>query len=143
MVIIVLWLFFTRIVAVPHVGFSDEDEYRIYLEEGGAEEVENFFKRSADWPDKKNKELFLNISKHILEAAESLGVLKKDRRYGVFKDGIRSYYAMNLSEIWGEALIKEIIIGPKCFQNRFELTDFIRASGLDRSRVLVSKIPIR
>lgn len=50
---------------------------------------------------------------------------------------------MNLSEIWGEALIKEIIIGPKCFQNKNELTGFIRASGLDRTKVIVSKIPIR
>jgi len=50
---------------------------------------------------------------------------------------------MNLSEIWSETLIKEIIIGPKCFQNKKEFTDFIRASGLERTKVVVSKIPIR
>jgi len=126
-----------------HPGFSDEDEHRIYLEEGEAEEASNFFKKNVGWPDEKNKELFSNISKHILEAAESLEVLKKDKKYNVFNGGIRSYYSMNLSEIWGEALIKEIIIGPKCFQNKNELTGFISASGLDRTKVIVSKIPIR
>lgn len=126
-----------------HKGFSDEDEFRVYLEEGEAEEESSFYKRNTDCLDYKNKELFLNISKHILEAAESLEILKKNKKYGVFKDGIRSYYSMNLSEIWSEALIKEVIIGPKCFQNKKELINFIRANDLYGTKVSVSKIPIR
>ncbi|MHB9926019.1 DUF2971 domain-containing protein [Clostridium botulinum] len=123
-----------------HTGFSDENEFRIYLEEGKAEEESSFYKRNADHG---NKELFLNLSKCILEAAESLEILKKNKKYYVFKDGIRSYYSMNLSEIWSDALIKEIIIGPKCFQNKKELTNFIRANDLYGTKVSISKIPIR
>jgi hypothetical protein len=126
-----------------HLGFSDENEYRVYLEEGQAEADCYHFKSNAKIADVKINESMLNISNNIYTAAKTLNVLKKNKKYGVFNNGIKSYYAMNLSEIWGESLIKEIIIGPKCFQNKNELIDFIRDNGLNGTKVLVSKIPIR
>lgn len=126
-----------------HLGFSAEGEHRVYLEEGEAEETSQYLKRNAELFVTKNKELFFNISKHTYELAKSLQVLTTDKKYGVFVDTIRSYYSMNLSEIWSDTLITEIILGPKCFQNKNELKSFLKSCDLYKTKIEVSKVPLR
>lgn len=126
-----------------HLGFSDEREHRVYLEEGEAEEVSQYFKHSAELVGTTNKELFSNINKHTYELAKSLQVLRINKKYGVFGDTIRSYYSMNLSEIWSDTLITEIILGPKCFQNKKELKSFLKSCDLYKTKIEISKIPLR
>ncbi|WPC44276.1 DUF2971 domain-containing protein [Clostridium sp. JS66] len=126
-----------------HLGFSDEREHRVYLEEGEAEEVSQYYKRNAELVVATSKELFFNISKNTYELAKLLQVLKTNKKYGVFGDIIRSYYSMNLSEIWSDTLITEIILGPKCFQNKKELKSFLKSCGLYKTKIDVSKIPLR
>jgi hypothetical protein len=50
---------------------------------------------------------------------------------------------MNLEHMWGDAFIPEVIIGPKCYQNKRELTSFLKANGLYGTKVRISEIPIR
>ena len=59
------------------------------------------------------------------------------------KAGIRSYKNLCLDEIWGSGVIPEIIIGPQCVQNRNELQRFLKANGLEGTKVSISKVPIR
>lgn len=126
-----------------HFGFSSEKEHRIYLEDGEAENTSKYFKENAEIPIISDKELFLNISKHIYELAKSLQILANDKKYGLFQNSVRSYYSMNLSEIWSSVLIPEIILGPKCFQNKRELQYFTKSCGLDRTNIQISKVPLR
>lgn len=126
-----------------HFGFSSEKEHRIYLEDGEAEKTSKHFKEIVENQIISNKKLFLNISKNIYELAKSLGILTSDKKYGLFKNSIRSYYSMNLSEIWSSVLIPEIILGSKCFQNKRELQSFTKSCGLDRTNIQISKVPLR
>lgn len=126
-----------------HMGFASEGEHRIYLEDGQAESTSKYFKSIIDLPIINNKELIKNISKNILELASNVKVLKSDLRHGVFRDGIRSYYALYLEEIWSDTLINEIVLGPKCFQNKNELKSFLKQCGLLGTKISVSKIPLR
>lgn len=126
-----------------HYGFSSEKENRIYLEEGEAENTSKYFKEIAGTPIISDDELFLNISKHTYELAKSLQLLVNDKKYGLFKNHIRSYYSMNLTQIWSDVLIPEIILGPKCFQNKKELQHFAKSCSLERTKIQISKIPLR
>lgn len=126
-----------------HKGFASEKEHRIYLKEGEAEASAKFmtdlFKSAI--PD--NKELFKNLSSSITELASNFKVLETDIQHWVFKDGIRSYYALNLEEIWSDTLITEVVLGPKCYQNKKELKRFMKSNELYRTKISVSKIPLR
>lgn len=124
-----------------HVGFSDENEYRLILEDGQSEKMFKYFCRLAS--TENNRELFSNISKHIKEAAEQLNLCIKNKDYCVIGETIRSYYSMHLDEMWGDALIPEIVIGPKCYQNEKELLSFLKSNGLTNTKVVISEIPIR
>lgn len=126
-----------------HSGFSSEKEHRIYLEEGEAENSSKYFEENASNSIYSNDELLLNISKHIYELAQSLQLLVDNKRYALFKNHIRSYYPMNLTEIWSDVLIPEIILGPKCFQNKKELKRFAKACGLYRTKIHISNVPLR
>lgn len=124
-----------------HSGFSDENEYRLIFEEGQAEEMSEYMNRIASQTD--SVELFLNISRHIKEAVNELNLKQDNKCYCMIGKSIRSYYSMNLSHIWGDALIPEIIIGPRCYQNKKELLSFLKANGLHKTKVMISDIPIR
>jgi hypothetical protein len=140
-------IYYTTLAALKprfkHKGFDSEKEQRIYLKEGEAEATAKLMKDMMRSSDPNNGVLFKNISDHIIELATKLNILKCDKRHGVFKDAIRSYYALNLEEIWRDTLIPEIVLGPKCYQNKKELESFINACELYRTKVSVSKIPIR
>ena len=123
-----------------HEGYIDEHEYRLILKEGELESMASYYHEIAK---KDNDELFFNISKHMIEAASNLKLQKCDKEYGIFNGGIRSYYAMSLHKLWGDALIPEIIIGPKCYQNKAELKSFLVQNELSGTKLSVSNIPIR
>lgn len=59
------------------------------------------------------------------------------------KSGIRGYKDLCLEEIWGSGTIVEIILGPMCRQNCNELRRFLKANGLEGTKVSTSKVPIR
>lgn len=126
-----------------HIGFASEKENRIYLKDGEAEATARHMKDMMNSPVSNDRELFKNISNHIVELASKLNVLRKDIRHGVFKDGIRSYYALNLGAIWSDTLVPEVVLGPKCYQNKNELKSFMKSCELYRTKLSVSKIPIR
>lgn len=126
-----------------HNGFANEKEYRVYLKDGDAEATAKYMKEISDGPFAEDKELLKNVSNNITELATKLRILSRDIRYGVFNNGIRSYYALNLEEIWSDTLIPEVVLGPKCYQNKKELKSFIKSCDLYKTKVNVSKIPIR
>lgn len=124
-----------------HSGFSDENEYRILFEEGQAEAWSDYASKIA--PTTDSHELFVNITKHVKDAIKELNLQQIDKLHCIIGKSIRSYYSMNLNRIWGDALIPEIIIGPRCYQNKKELVSFLKANGLDKTKVKISGIPIR
>jgi len=126
-----------------HQGFASEKEFRIYLKEGEAESSSAFMRRSVDKVSTESKELFKNISNNIINLATELKVLQNNIKFHVFKDGIRSYYSLDLSSIWSDVLISEIVLGPKCYQNRKELKNFLKSCDLERTKISVSKVPFR
>lgn len=140
-------IFYTTLSALKpqykHQGFESEKEHRVYLKEGEAEASSEFMKNMISTVSPDNKELFKNISKNIFELAAELRVLKKNIQHQVFKDGIRSYYALNLEKIWSDVLIPEVVLGPKCYQNKKELKSFLKSCELVRTKISVSKIPLR
>jgi hypothetical protein len=99
-----------------HSGFSDENEYRLIFKEGQAEEMSEYMDRIASQTD--SVELFFNISRHIKEAINELNLKQDKKCYCMIGKSILSYYLMNFSHIWGDALIAEIIIRPRCYQNK-------------------------
>ena len=126
-----------------HQGFATEKEHRIYLKEGEAESSSSYMRSIINTVSSDSKVLFKNISNNISDLATELKVLQKDIKYHVFKDGIRSYYALNLERIWSDVLIPEVVLGPKCYQNKKELKNFMKSCDLQRTKVSISKIPLR
>ncbi|MGY5353562.1 DUF2971 domain-containing protein [Wenyingzhuangia sp. IMCC45467] len=126
-----------------HHGFESEKEYRIFLKEGEAEVSSKFMKSMIKNAPKKSKNLFKKLSENTIELADELNVLKSRKKYNTFKDGIRSYYSLNLSKLWSDVLIPEIVLGPKCFQNKKELKSFLKFCDLNKTKVTVSKVPLR
>lgn len=121
-------------------GFSSEKEYRLILEEGQGEIDANFYLRMAS---KFNKEEMKDIGENIYKCLKDFGILKSNKKFSMFKNGIRGYYALNLQELWSDTLIPEIVIGPKCYQNKRELKEFLKFCGMERTKVTVSNIPVR
>lgn len=126
-----------------HDGFSSEQEYRVYLEEGEAESTASYIKRNLAVVSEQQRELFSNLSNNILKLSNKLGILLKDKRYGLFGDGIRSFYNLNFEKTWSDVFIQEVVLGPKCYQNKKELKGFMKSCGLDRTKIVESKIPLR
>lgn len=124
-----------------HDGFADENEYRLIFEEGQGEDTASFFARIANSTDDPN--FFLDMSERLNETVAHLCLGKMDIKHSIIGGLIRSYYALNLSPMWGSLLVPEVIIGPKCYQNIKEIKSFLNANGLADTKVGVSQIPIR
>ena len=75
--------------------------------------------------------------------AESKAPAKMFDHFSVFKNEIRSYHKLCLSHIWDSKLIPEITLGAMCRQNKQELAHFLKANGLTKTKITISKIPIR
>lgn len=129
-------------ISFKHSGFSGEEEERLYLIEGDVEEAIRIASDISN-TNPEDKRLFNNLRVNIKELAEKLKILKKYKEFVTLKHGIRSKYDLKLSEIWSSDFIQEITIGPRSYQTLDELKDFLNHNGLRKTKVLVSKIPIR
>lgn len=63
--------------------------------------------------------------------------------YNVFHNQIRAYQCISLESIWSSALIPQVILGPKCNQDREELERFLIANGLTSTQITKSTIPLK
>ncbi|OJV61637.1 MAG: hypothetical protein BGO41_09340 [Clostridiales bacterium 38-18] len=118
-------------------GFSDEREMKYFFEESEPEAMINLLSQTEDIEGMsrfiENFRIFINDK----------GLSASNKKFGIFGTEIRSYYALNLEEIWNSILISEIILGPKCIQRKNELKEFLKSNGLTGTKIKVSKIPIR
>lgn len=119
-----------------HTGFMDENEYRLIFEEGDGESTIKLVK-SLD------VECAPTIANNLENVLGTLNLKLEHKKFSLFGDSIRSLYALSLREFWSDTLIPEIIIGPKCYQNKKELIAFLKANGLLMTKVRVSNVPIR
>ena len=119
-------------------SFIDEDEVRLYHDATSIKStlhLINLMESSTD------AELYHNLKKNFKAVTKNLRLDKEE--FGMMKSGIRGYKDLSLKEVWGSGTITEIILGPMCVQNRNELRRFLKANGLEGTKVSTSKIPIR
>jgi len=124
-----------------HKGFAGERECRLYFEAGEAEKLAGLLIENHNEYEPKNK--MLSISNNITSCLFDAQLATNYKKYGLFGGSIRSYFALNLKKIWCSELIPEIILGPKCHQNKNELRKFLDANGLSKTKINESTIPIR
>jgi len=119
-------------------SFVDEDEIRLYHDAAsikGTLRLINLMGLSI------KPELHNNLKKNFKELVRQLHL--RDEKFCMTKSGIRSYKELYLEEVWGSGTIPEIILGPMCIQNRNELSHFLKANGLEGTKISVSNVPIR
>lgn len=86
-------------------------------------------------------EEYRNLKKHFTEVIKSCK--PEEEQFCVTKNGIRGYKELCLEEIWGAGTISEIILGPLCAQSSSELKRFLKANGLEGTKVSGSKVLMR
>ncbi|HMM32164.1 MAG TPA: DUF2971 domain-containing protein [Clostridia bacterium] len=118
--------------------FVDEDEVRLYHD---STSIKGSLRLIDLMASNIEPELHKNLKKHFLDLVKQLHL--EEERFCMTKSGIRSYRELYLEEIWGSGTIPEIILGPMCIQNRNELRRFLKANGLEGTKISVSKVPIR
>lgn len=64
-------------------------------------------------------------------------------KFKLINNKIRPCRFLDVSSIWGNALIIEIMLGPKCEQSKKDLELFLKSEGLENTTVTESKIKIR
>jgi len=119
-------------------SFVDEDEVRLYFD---ATSIKATLSLIDSMAQDIEPELLKNLKKNFMDFAEQLHLKKEN--FCMTKSGIRSYRELCLEEVWGSGTIPEIILGPMCTQSRNELKAFLKANGLEGTKVSVSKVPIR
>jgi len=127
--------------------FCDEKEHRLILREEPFDYSEYSSHRYNQYiSEKENGNEFkevINQFVKLYEFQQKLKILPEQRKYGIIKNEIRSYYSLNLEKIWNSELIPEIVIGPKCLQNERELYSFLRDNGLKNTKIIRSAVPTR
>lgn len=63
--------------------------------------------------------------------------------FKLINNKIRSCRFLDISSIWDKGIITEVMLGPKCEQNKRDLELFLKDSGLVGAKVSESKIKIR
>lgn len=119
-------------------SFVDEGEVRLYHDALSIKETLHLIDLMATDFD---QELHTNIKNNFENFVESLHII--DENFCITQNGIRSYKNLNLEEVWGSGTIPEIILGPMCVQNKKELRRFLKANGLEGTKVTDSIVPIR
>lgn len=119
-------------------SFLDDYEVRLYHDTA-------FIKstlRLVDWMENDIKtEQCHKLKKHFTDEIRNW---KLDReQFCMTKKGIRGCRDLCLEEIWGAGIISEIILGPRCAQSSSELKKFLKANGLEGTKVSVSKVLMR
>ena len=119
-------------------SFMDEDEVRLYHDSTSIKDTLNLIDQVAS---SLEPELQKNLKKNFMEFVKQLHL--REERFFMAKSGIRSYKELCLEEVWGSGAIPEIVLGPLCIQNRNELKRFLKANGLEGTKISVSQVPIR
>ena len=119
-------------------SFVDEDEIRLYHDD---ESIKSTLRLIESMESNVEEELYNNIKKNFKKVVKNLRLDKE--QFGMMRTGIRGYKDLYLGEIWGSGTIPEIVLGPMCVQNGNELKRFLKANGLEGTKVTVSKVPIR
>lgn len=123
---------------VKNSSFVDEDEIRFYHDGASIKTTLQLVDSMAsDLPVK----LYGNLKRNLLSVMKELHL--KEENFCLMRSGIRSYKNLCLEPIWGSGTIPEIVLGPMCTQNRNELRRFLKANGLEGTKVSVSEVPIR
>jgi len=119
-------------------SFVDEDEVRLYHDSAAIKSTIRLI--DSLLPD-VDLELQANLKRHFNDFVASLHI--EEEKFYMSARGIRSYKELCLADVWGSGVIPEIILGPMCVQSRSELKRFLRANGLEGTRVSISSVPIR
>lgn len=123
---------------VKNSAFIDEGEVRVYHE---TETIKDTLHQIKQMGDIGEKEAFNDIEKQFKKLLLQLDI--NDERFMITKSGIRSYKNLCLENVWGSGTIPEIILGPMCVQNKNDLRRFLKSNGLDKTKISISKVPIR
>lgn len=123
---------------VKNDSFIDEDEVRLYHDSGAIKSTIRLMDLAAS---NMGEEVICNLKRNLLDVVRELEI--KQEEFYMSRSGIRGYKRLCLKEVWGSGTIPEIILGPMCVQNRNELRRFLRANGLEGTKVTVSNVPIR
>lgn len=119
-------------------SFIDEDEVRLYHDSASIKETLRLIEMIQSSVE---AELYLNLKEHFKEFVSCLHL--DEEKFYMSSRGIRSYKELCLEDVWGTGTIPEIILGPMCVQNRSELKRFLKANGLEGTKVSISSVPIR
>lgn len=119
-------------------SFVDEDEVRLYHDSAS---IKGTLRLVELMKPVVEPEVYLNLKKQFKEFVTQLHL--SEEKFCMSSRGIRSYRELCLEEVWGSGTITEIILGPMCVQNRNELKCFLKANGLEGTKVSVSSVPIR
>ena len=123
---------------VKNSSFSDEQEVRLLYNSRSLATIRKMIREIAS---KISTDFYKEIREECENVVKSLGI--EEKRYALFQNGIRSYHSVCLSEIWGDGLVPEIILGPMCRQDKKELRSFLNSYGLRGTKILESNVPIR
>lgn len=119
-------------------SFVDEDEVRLYHETASINQTLHLIDSMSSSIGQK---LYTNLIKNFNEFVSQLHL--DEEKFCMTTRGIRSYKELCFEQVWGSGTIPEIVLGPMCMQNKNELRHFLKASGLEGTKVSVSKVPIR
>lgn len=123
---------------VKNSAFIDEGEVRVYHE---TETIKDTLHQIKQMRQIGEKEWYDEIEKNFKQLLLQLDI--NDEHFMVTKSGIRSYRNLCLENVWGSGTIPEIVLGPMCVQNKNDLRQFLKSNGLDKTKISVSKVPIR
>lgn len=119
-------------------SFIDEHETRIFHDNADIKETQLVIKDTL----KSHKNIFNFVNKKYQELLDSTH-LREIQHYCSPNRGVRAYKELCLADIWNESTIPEVIIGPMSPQSKDELLSFLKASGLNKTKVYKSKVSIR
>ena len=123
---------------VKNSAFFDEDEIRLLYSSLSCDTIRDAINSIAP---SVSEEYYNNVSQHYDQMISTMRI--REKQFACFKGGIRSYHDLCLKDIWGDGLIPEIILGPMCTQSKGELRAFLDSHGLKKTKISVSKVPIR
>ncbi len=121
-----------------NASFIDEDEVRLYHD---GNTIKDTLRLIDGMKGEIEDVLYQNTRKNFLEIGNEFNII--DDNFAMTSRGIRSYKNLCLNPIWGSGVIPEIIIGPMCMQNKRELQAFLKANGLEGTKVTISSVPVR
>lgn len=104
------------------------------------------------YEDTLTKDTFAHMP-HLQEVYENISLPNFDElfkqsgldvlHFMLINNKIRSCRFLDISSIWNNGIITEVMLGPKCEQNKRDLELFLKDSGLVNVKVSESKIKIR